>query len=239
MTTSLKVAQVFGKDHNLVMRAIRDLDCSTNFAECNFALCSYCSAEATRTYPMYQITKDGFAFLTLGFTGARAAEFKERYIAEFNRMEKTLRERHAPKPMSHMEMMELQFQIVKEINLKAELAQQKAVEATCRVEAIEHKIATNGCSPGYLPVKLAHQRYGKALSRTMFELVMDWWGIEKQSYSYTVPETGALQWAMSVEEAELQKMVRDFCAGCHQVTERYYTHPDFGNSKRFHLNKAR
>jgi Rha family phage regulatory protein len=36
---------------------------------------------------MYLMTRDGFTFLAMGFTGARAAEFKERYIAEFNRME--------------------------------------------------------------------------------------------------------------------------------------------------------
>lgn len=40
---------------------------------------------------MYLMTSDGFTFLAMGFTGARAAEFKERHIAEFSRMEAELR----------------------------------------------------------------------------------------------------------------------------------------------------
>jgi hypothetical protein len=36
------------------------------------------------------MTKDGFVFLVMGFTGKKAAAFKEAYIAEFNRMEAQL-----------------------------------------------------------------------------------------------------------------------------------------------------
>ncbi len=36
------------------------------------------------------MTKDGFVFLVMGFTGKKAAAFKEAYIAEFNRMEAEL-----------------------------------------------------------------------------------------------------------------------------------------------------
>jgi phage regulator Rha-like protein len=39
---------------------------------------------------MYYVTRDGFAFLAMGFTGKKAAQFKERYIAAFNAMEKKL-----------------------------------------------------------------------------------------------------------------------------------------------------
>ncbi|WP_434801549.1 Rha family transcriptional regulator [Serratia symbiotica] len=43
-----------------------------------------------RKLPCYQITRDGFAFLTMGFTGQRAAQFKEAYITAFNQMELAL-----------------------------------------------------------------------------------------------------------------------------------------------------
>lgn len=36
------------------------------------------------------MTKDGFVFLVMGFTGKKAARFKEAYIEEFNRMEAEL-----------------------------------------------------------------------------------------------------------------------------------------------------
>ena len=39
---------------------------------------------------MFNMTKDGFVFLVMGFTGKQAATFKEDYINEFNRMATTL-----------------------------------------------------------------------------------------------------------------------------------------------------
>ena len=92
MTTSLKVADVFGKMHKDVLKAIEALDCSEEFRERNFALSSYNIVENRRRYPMYLMTRDGFTFLAMGFTGARAAEFKEKYISEFNRMEAFIRQ---------------------------------------------------------------------------------------------------------------------------------------------------
>ncbi|ACU89013.1 Rha family transcriptional regulator [Desulfomicrobium baculatum] len=89
MTTSLKVAEVFGKMHKDVLKAIQNLDCSEDFRGRNFALTEIeiQAGPVKRMSPMYLMTRDGFTFLAMGFTGARAAEFKERYIAEFNRME--------------------------------------------------------------------------------------------------------------------------------------------------------
>jgi Rha family phage regulatory protein len=42
---------------------------------------------------MYLMTRDGFTFLAMGFTGKRAAQFKEKYIEAFNRMEAELMKR--------------------------------------------------------------------------------------------------------------------------------------------------
>lgn len=39
----------------------------------------------------YEITKDGFMFLVMGYTGEKAGEFKERFINEFNKREALLR----------------------------------------------------------------------------------------------------------------------------------------------------
>jgi Rha family phage regulatory protein len=43
------------------------------------------------------MTKDGFTFLVMGFTGAEAAKFKLAYITAFNDMEAKLR---APAPVA-------------------------------------------------------------------------------------------------------------------------------------------
>ncbi len=47
---------------------------------------------ATRQDRAYRITRDGFVFLAMGFTGTKAAQFKEAYINAFNQMEKQLHE---------------------------------------------------------------------------------------------------------------------------------------------------
>ncbi|HEN7538793.1 TPA: Rha family transcriptional regulator, partial [Escherichia coli] len=89
VTTSLAVANYFTKRHERVLDRIRNLECSTEFTEHNFVLSEYTDASG-RKLPCYQITRDGFAFLAMGFTGKRAARFKEAYINAFNQMEKQL-----------------------------------------------------------------------------------------------------------------------------------------------------
>lgn len=93
VTTSLRVAEYFGKDHKSVLRQINYLECSNLFRERNFAPSEYKrkNGNVTKSYPMYYLTRDGFTFLAMGFTGKIAAKFKEAYINAFNEMEELLR----------------------------------------------------------------------------------------------------------------------------------------------------
>lgn len=84
-TDSLKVAEIFSKQHKDVLRKLESLDCSTDFTERNFTLSEYLDSTG-RSLPMYEMTKDGFIFLVMGFTGAAAAKIKEAYINTFNQM---------------------------------------------------------------------------------------------------------------------------------------------------------
>lgn len=84
-TDSLKVAELFGKQHKDVLRKLESLDCSSNFTERNFTLSEYLDSTG-RKLPMYEMTKDGFIFLVMGFTGSIAAKIKESYINTFNQM---------------------------------------------------------------------------------------------------------------------------------------------------------
>ncbi|EEF5708347.1 Rha family transcriptional regulator [Salmonella enterica] len=95
VTTSVAVAEYFRKMHKDVLKKIDNLDCSAEFTERNFAPSEYTDATG-RTLPAYQITKNGFVFLVMGFTGKKAAAFKEAYIAEFDRMENTLNKPRLP-----------------------------------------------------------------------------------------------------------------------------------------------
>ncbi|EGI6492254.1 transcriptional regulator [Salmonella enterica subsp. enterica serovar Hvittingfoss] len=95
VTTSVAIAEFFGKRHERVLDKIRNLDCSTKFTEHNFVSSEYTDSTG-RKLPAYQITKNGFVFLVMGFTGKKAAAFKEAYIAEFDRMENELHQNNTP-----------------------------------------------------------------------------------------------------------------------------------------------
>lgn len=94
VTTSLRVAEVFNKEHRNVLKTIREMDCSHELRELNFELSSYhvdIPHGGYKRLPMYYIGRDGFVFLVMGFTGKIAARFKEEYIRQFNEMEEMLR----------------------------------------------------------------------------------------------------------------------------------------------------
>lgn len=79
-----QVADHFGKVHRDVVRAVNQLDCSEDFRVRNFAQSSYTSPQ-NKTLKCVDMTKDGFAFLCMGFTGKKAAKWKESYIEAFNK----------------------------------------------------------------------------------------------------------------------------------------------------------
>lgn len=92
LTTSREVADYFGKAHRGVMRDIRATLEQLNespegreFSEHNFVLAEY-HDEQGKPRPLYTLTRDGFTLLAMGFTGAKAMQFKVAYINAFNRM---------------------------------------------------------------------------------------------------------------------------------------------------------
>lgn len=83
---SVMVAKMFEKRHDDVLRSIRNLDCSEEFRLRNFAESSYRN-EQGKKQPCFNMTRDGFVFLAMGYRGKKAAQFKEAYIKRFNQME--------------------------------------------------------------------------------------------------------------------------------------------------------
>ena len=90
VTTSKAVADQFDKRHDHILRAIEDLKphLTPQFWGANFFKSEYESRG--KSYPYYIMTKDGFAMLVMGFTGAKAIQFKEAYITAFNQMQRAL-----------------------------------------------------------------------------------------------------------------------------------------------------
>ena len=97
VTTSLRVAEYFEKDHFVVLRSIKDIikDSAGELTDCNFVVSEYVDSTG-RKLPMYLMDRDGFTLLAMGFTGKKALKFKLDYIAAFNAMEKVLRDAHRP-----------------------------------------------------------------------------------------------------------------------------------------------
>lgn len=95
MTTSQLVAETFKKPHFQVLRDIDNLECSDCFRESNFVFSFKIREIANGGHKEERycnLTKDGFTFLAMGYTGKKAAEFKEKYIAAFNAMERTIQQ---------------------------------------------------------------------------------------------------------------------------------------------------
>lgn len=88
VTTSLRVAEVFGKDHKHVLETISNLAAEKSAAKF-FAETTY--NNRGKQYPMYYMNRDGFTLLAMGFTGKKALQFKIQYIQAFNSMEATLK----------------------------------------------------------------------------------------------------------------------------------------------------
>lgn len=84
-TDSLKVARYFGKDHKAVLRKIARMKCSADFNRRNFALAEYVDAKG-ESRPMNELTKNGFMFVVMGFTGEKADLIKEDFINAFDWM---------------------------------------------------------------------------------------------------------------------------------------------------------
>ncbi|AAR04648.1 putative antirepressor [Lactobacillus phage Lc-Nu] len=77
VTTSLRVAEVFGKDHKNVIQSIENLAAEKSAAKF-FAKSTY--DNRGKQYPMYYMNRDGFTLLAMGFTGKKALQFKIQYI---------------------------------------------------------------------------------------------------------------------------------------------------------------
>lgn len=102
--TSLDVAKVFGKLHKNILadierilndlRKIGGLQCELNF-QLSFKVRKIQGFKGkARKYPYYNLTRDGFSLLAMGFTGKKALQWKILFINAFNKMENIAKNRN-------------------------------------------------------------------------------------------------------------------------------------------------
>ncbi|MGV2980251.1 Rha family transcriptional regulator [Camelimonas sp. ID_303_24] len=93
VANSRDVAAYFNKRHDHVLRDIDALrQRLPEFAAPNFGAGSYMDAN-NQSRRCADMTRDGFTFLAMGFTRAKADAFKLAYLNEYNRIEEELRKR--------------------------------------------------------------------------------------------------------------------------------------------------
>lgn len=92
-TSSLGIAEKFRKQHKHVIDAIEELKkgVAEISADPMFIESTYQHPQNKQWYKCYELTRDGFSLLVMGFTGKKALEWKIKYIEAFNLMEQKLR----------------------------------------------------------------------------------------------------------------------------------------------------
>ncbi|EHN8259643.1 Rha family transcriptional regulator [Campylobacter coli] len=112
---SLDLAKVFNKNHKDVLETTKNQP-QNDFTESNFILSTYKDKKG-ELRPCYNLTRDGFSLLVMGFTGEKAYKWKVEFIKAFNEMEKRLKNIEAE------QMQKLAFR--QSLGYKSQLKQQK------------------------------------------------------------------------------------------------------------------
>lgn len=158
VTTSYLVAETFGKPHANVLRDIDGLHCSEGFHKLNFEF-MFSIRElpngGSRNERYCIMTKDGFTFLAMGYTGKKAGEFKERYINAFNAMEQQLKQgiTHSLESLSRKQILQMALEAEEEkerMAARLALSEQKNLDLQAsvgsilpRLEALEQQMKTS------------------------------------------------------------------------------------------------
>lgn len=109
VTSSLQVAETFGKEHRAVLKAIDDLKegLAQKYADL-FCEDTYIHPQNKQAYRVVYMNRDGFTLAVLGFNNSqKVLEFKLKYIEAFNQMEKEIQQPKLPTSQRKLAMLAL------------------------------------------------------------------------------------------------------------------------------------
>lgn len=194
-TTSRIIAEKFEKRHDHVVRDIRKLiDQNQEWGVPNFGETPYVDPQNGQTYQMYEMTRDGYSMLVMGFTGKKAMEWKIKFLEAFNAMEQRIKDRGGFQvPQSFGDALRLAADQAEQIE-----AMKPKVEALCRLEASDGAVVPRVAAKvlGMPERKFfrwlhAHNwafRQGKSWQGYSEKIKQGY--LEHDTHTYTVPETG-------------------------------------------------
>lgn len=121
VVSSREVAENFEKRHSHVVEAIEnkmqnlttgksEVKISNLFIESEYE-------HKGNIYKEYLLTRDGFSFIVMGFTGGKADIWKLKYIEAFNKMEQEILQ---PRKLTAMETLKLQYEVLDEHDKRIE-----------------------------------------------------------------------------------------------------------------------
>lgn len=128
VTTSLRIAEIFGKQHKDVLKAIDNLEIgSEDLRHQMFYEDTY--KNRGKEYRQIVMNRDGFTLLAMGFTGKKAMQFKLKYIEAFNKMEEHIKaDTRYQLPTDPMEILQLTFGAQKQTNERVEVLEEDVKE---------------------------------------------------------------------------------------------------------------
>lgn len=162
VVSSRQIAESFGKEHKHVLDAVKNLVAENSATKSMFHLSSF--ENRGKKYPMYLMNRDGFSLLAMGFTGKEAVQWKLKYIAAFNAMQKQLATQH--KEQQAVQDANIQDAVDRVIEARKELDKHTAFLDECRKAREENKSV-------YLTAKATYSKDCKTV-RTMEEVVRNY-----------------------------------------------------------------
>ena len=132
--TSLEVSEMVGREHYNVLKEIRVIieqlgDEVKSYA--NYFIESNYIDALNRKKPSYLLTKKGCELYGTRMTGEKGTLFAVKYIDKFNEMEE-----HIKKPLSNLEIMQMQIQQLIEQEKKMNELEQQQIEIKSDIENI-------------------------------------------------------------------------------------------------------
>lgn len=181
---SLDIAKVFEKEHKNVLRIIDNM---SERGKRNFEPTSYIDS-FNRSQKMYEMNRDGFSFLVMGFTGEKADNFKLDFIDGFNKLENEVK---------RVQSQSTEIQLMKQMITTLEKTESRVttLEQTKRLEAWQEKALQDAKNFKVYEIANMLQTEDKA---TISKLHRKIWSLLKKKYY--LPRYSELQ-SIKFEEA--------------------------------------
>ena len=205
MTTSIMIAEVFGKEHYNILAKIKENEC--NFNALNFKVVEYTDSKG-ETRPMYLLDRDFASFLIMSFTGKKAVEWKLKYIKAFNDMEQAIKSQASKLlPKTYKEAL---YQLIEQVEINDALLLENdklQLDNKCLMGEILEWADRSRLNFGIR--KLSNSiniQYGKVWNELYIQL--------KYKYSIDVKARGKSPFIQHIKESEWNKVLKVFSALC-------------------------